>query len=190
VRNLALLVFGGLALAVCAWITPGALKDYQKERLISFIDPERNPNSSASYNARQATLAVTGGGPTGQGWGQGMLNRLRRVPERHTDFIFPVVAEEWGFFRSAAVILLYLLLFVTTDELFGRLVAGGVFTIFAFQSLLHVAISLRLAPITGLTLPLISYGGSSLVSTLGGLGLMASVAMHGQGGFPALEGRS
>jgi len=195
-RNLVLLVLVGLLLALGAWFTPGALKDYQKDRVISFIDPERNPTSSASYNTRQATLAVAGGGLAGQGWGEGLLNRLRRVPERHTDFIFPVIAEEWGFARSSAVILLYLLLFVLmarivndTDDLFGRLLAGGVLTIFAFQSLLHIAISLRLAPITGLTLPLMSYGGSSLVSTFAGLGLVASVALRGRGAFSELGGR-
>jgi len=190
VRNLIALVAAGILLACAAWVTPGALKDYQRNRVISFINPDISPNSGPSYNARQATLAVTGGGPGGQGWGQGQLNRMRRVPERHTDFIFPVIAEEWGFVRTSAVILLYLMMFVlmarivaSTDDPFGRLLAGGVLTIFAFQSMLHVAIALRLAPITGLTLPLISYGGSSLVSTLGGLGLMASVAMRSGGGI-------
>ena len=185
VRHLVLLFAAACALAVAAWNAPGLIKPYQRDRVISFIDPERNPHSSASSNARQATLAVAGGGLHGQGWGQGILNRLRRVPQRHTDFIFPVIAEEWGFLRTGTIVLFYLLMVSLlgriawqTPDPFGRLLVGGVMTIFGFQSLLHVAISLRLAPITGLTLPLMSYGGSSLVSTFAGFGLVASVAMR------------
>lgn len=184
-RNLAILAVAGASLFTAAWFTPGALKDYQKQRLISFIDPEAAPHSAASYNARQATLAITGGGLTGQGWGSGLLNQLERIPERHTDFIFPVVAEEWGFVRTVPVMVFYLLVMLliareawSTPDRFGRLVAGGVLMVFGVQTLLHMAISLRLAPITGLTLPLMSYGGSSLVSTFAGFGLVASVAMR------------
>ncbi len=194
VRNLAILAAGGCLLLAAVWLTPGALRDYQRERVMSFVDPGRNPDTSAAYNARQATIAISAGGLRGQGWGQGVLNRLGRVPERHTDFIFPVIAEEWGFVRTAGVIFLYLLLVFllarlarATREPFGRLLIGGVMIVFAVQSLLHMAISLRLAPITGLTLPLISYGGSSLVSTYAGLGLAASVRMHRSVGFEGDE---
>ena len=191
VKNLAILAVAG-ALVLCAgWFTPGAIKDYQKQRLISFLRPEIAPHSPASYNARQATLAITGGGVTGQGWGSGLLNQLERIPERHTDFIFPVVAEEWGFVRTVPIILFYLLVVLliareawSTPDRFGRLVAGGVMIVVGFQSLLHMAISLRLAPITGLTLPLMSYGGSSLVSTFLGLGVVASIAMRRRLIFP------
>jgi rod shape determining protein RodA len=193
-RNLIVLVLAGALLAVAAWFTPGALTDYQKGRLIGFVDPDRDPNSPASFNAARATLAVTGGGATGQGWGQGRLNRLRRIPERHTDFIFPVIAEEWGFFRTSGMVALYILIMVflariasRTHDRFGRMVSVGVLSVFAFQSLLHMAISLRLAPITGLTLPLVSYGGSSLVSTFGGLGLISSVAARRPGRFALTE---
>jgi len=182
-RNIVLLILAGVFLSLAAWFTPGAIKEGQRERVISFINPQSIPDAPASYNAMQATLAVTAGGAAGQGWGQGRLNRLRRIPERHTDFIFAVIAEEWGFFRTSAIVALYLLVMVflarmtnRTHDRFGRLVSVGVLSIFAFQSLLHMAISLRLTPITGLTLPLISYGGSSLVSTFAGFGLVASVA--------------
>lgn len=184
-RTLALVVGLGALLLVGAWFTPGLLKPYQKGRVISFVDPSRNPDSPASYNARQAMLAVNAGGMRGQGWGKGVLNRLRRVPERHTDFIFPVIAEEWGFARTAPLVGVYVLLAgmlavlaAVEKDPFGRLIVGGVMALIAFQSLLHMAIALRLAPITGLTLPLVSYGGSSLVSTLGALGLVAAVRMH------------
>ena len=96
-----------------------------------------------------------------------------------------MVAEEWGFVRTVPVMAFYLLVMLliareawSTPDRFGRLVAGGVLVVFGVQSLLHMAISLRLAPITGLTLPLMSYGGSSLVSTFAGFGLVASVAMR------------
>ncbi len=185
IRNLLLLVGAGLGLLLVAWFTPGVLKPYQRDRITAFFDPGAHAQSSAAYNAEQAMLAICAGGPAGQGWGRGVLNRLGRVPERHTDFIFPVVAEEWGFARTAPVLLAYLVLAVLlarcaldTEEPFGRLLAGGVLCVFASQALLHMAISLRLAPITGLTLPLASYGGSSLVASYAGFGLAASVRLH------------
>lgn len=184
-RNLILLGVAGCVLLAAAWLTPGVLKQYQKDRVISFLNPAANPESSASYNAEQAMLAISAGGMDGQGWGRGVLNRLGRVPERHTDFIFPVIAEEWGFARTAPIIVIYLVLAASmvwvmwrTEDPFGRLVVGGVLSVFAVQAFLHMAISLRLAPITGLTLPLISYGGSSLLTTYAAFGLVASVAMH------------
>jgi rod shape determining protein RodA len=186
-RNLALVAAAGCVLLVGAWLTPGVLHDYQKRRLTAFINPGANPHSAAAYNARQATLAVAGGGWTGQGWGEGVLNRMRRIPERHTDFIFPVIAEEWGFVRSTAFIAFYLLLLGLiariawdTHGQFGRLLVGGILTLLAVQGLLHLAISLRLAPITGLTLPFISYGGSSLVVSMAGLGLVAGVRIRSE----------
>jgi rod shape determining protein RodA len=185
VRNLVIVVAAGCVLLVAAWFTPGLLKDYQRSRLLSFVDPARNPDSPAAYNAEQATMAVSAGGLTGQGWGQGVLTHLGRIPEQYADFIFPVIAEEWGFMRTAPLVCLYLLIAVllaraarATWDPFGRLLIGGVLTIFVVQSLLHIAISLRLAPITGLTLPFVSYGGSSLVSTFAGFGLVASVRVH------------
>ncbi|MFP4176549.1 MAG: FtsW/RodA/SpoVE family cell cycle protein [Candidatus Brocadiia bacterium] len=191
VRNLLVLVLLGIAVCGAAWYTPGVIKDYQRERVLTFVQPDAESHSAASYNARQATLAIAGGGFEGQGWGTGLLNQLRRIPERHTDFIFPVIAEEWGFVRTASIILFYLMMIYLivreiwrTPDRFGRLVICGVLMVFGFQSLLHMGISLRLAPITGLTLPLISYGGSSLVSTFAGFGLVASVAMRRRVIFP------
>jgi len=185
VRNLVTVVLIGCGLFAAAWCTPGVLKDYQKSRLITFIDPASNPESPAAYNAEQATMAISAGGLAGEGWGQGVLTRLGRIPEQYADFIFAVIAEEWGFVRTAPLVCFYLLLAVllagvarATADPFGRLLVGGVLAVFALQSFLHMAISLRMAPITGLTLPLLSYGGSSLVSTFAGFGLVASVRMH------------
>ena len=184
-RNLLLLVLAGAVLVLGAWFTPGVMKDYQRSRVISFIDPGANPDSAAAYNAQQATMAVAAGGLGGQGWGQGVLTRLRRIPEQYADFIFAVIAEEWGFARVTALIVLYLGVMVLlaliargSRDAFGRLLVGGVLTIFAVQSFLLMAVSLRLAPITGLTLPLVSYGGSSLLSVYAGFGMAASVRVH------------
>jgi len=184
-RNLLLLVLAGAVLVLGAWFTPGVMKDYQRSRVISFIDPGANPDSAAAYNAQQATMAVAAGGLGGQGWGQGVLTRLRRIPEQYADFIFAVIAEEWGFARVTALIVLYLGVMVLlaliargSRDAFGRLLVGGVLTIFAVQTFLHMAVSLRLAPITGLTLPLVSYGGSSLLSVYAGFGMAASVRVH------------
>ncbi len=191
VRNLVLIVLAGCLLAAGAWFSPvGGLKDYQKQRVLAFLNPtaaqtKGQVETPAAYNSRQAMNAIMSGGLEGQGWGKGMLNRLKRVPERHTDFIFPVIAEEWGFVRTAPFIACYLViagmlavLAARERDPFGRLIIGGIMVLFAFQGLLHMAISLRLTPITGLTLPLVSYGGSSLVSTFAAFGLVASVRMH------------
>ncbi len=189
-RNLALLALAGCVLVAGAWFTPGVLKDYQRDRILGLVHPGGDPHSHAAYNAEQAMLAIRAGGLAGQGWGQGVLTRLGRIPEQYADFIFPVIAEEWGFARTALLLGLYVAMMVLlglaargTPDGFGRLIVGGVLALFAFQTFLHVAISLRLAPITGLTLPLVSYGGSSLVSTYAGFGLVASVRMHRERDF-------
>lgn len=184
VRNLLLLVLLGVALLAVAWFTP-VVQDYQRARVRSFLDPSAGQDTSAAYNAEQAVTAVRAGGLRGQGYGRGVLNRLDRIPESYADFMFPVICEEWGFMRTAPFACIYLLMALVlgriarkTRDPFGRLIVGGVLSLLAMQSFLHMAISLRLAPITGLTLPLVSYGGSSLMSTFGGLGLVASVCTH------------
>jgi len=161
-----------------------SLKPYQQRRITAFLDPASDPLGSG-YHATQAKIAVGSGQTTGKGFRRGTQSQMAFLPERHTDFIFPIIAEEWGFLRTGTVILFYLLVIALlgrvawqTPDPFGRLLVGGVMTAFGFQGLLHMAISLRLAPITGLTLPLVSYGGSSLVSTFAGFGLVASVAMR------------
>jgi len=189
-KHMALLALVGVLMVAAAWFAPGVLKDYQKERVISFLYPARDAESSAAYNARQAMAAIAAGGPKGQGWGAGILNRLGRIPERHTDFIFPVIAEEWGFRGTAPIVCVYMIMVCLlawqasrTWEPFGRLILAGVAALFGFQAFLNIAIALRLAPITGLTLPLISYGGSSLISTYAGLGMAASTYVHENSGF-------
>jgi rod shape determining protein RodA len=184
-RILALLAVLGCTLAGAAWLSPWPLKDYQRNRVIAFVQPDRVAGTNAAEHTEQVLRAIRAGGLHGEGWGQGVLNQRGMLSERHTDFIFAVIAEEWGFYRTAVVAALYLVLIgalghatLRTRDPFGRLLAGGVMSVFAVQSLLNMAIAVRLAPITGLTLPLVSYGGSSLVTTFAGLGLVASVRMR------------
>jgi rod shape determining protein RodA len=183
-RTLALLVGAGVVVVVAGWFSP-AMKDYQRERVIAFVQPERVAGTNAAAHHRQVIRAIRAGGLDGEGWGRGVLNRRGLLSERHTDFIFVVIAEEWGFWRTAALVLVYLVLIGVmllltglARQRFGRLLAGGVTAMIASQALINMAIAVRLAPITGLTLPLVSYGGSSLVTTWAGLGLVASVHMH------------
>jgi rod shape determining protein RodA len=142
-------------------------------------------NTAASYNVDQALIAVGNGGLSGMGWTQGTQNQLHFLRVRHTDFIFSVMAEEFGLVGAALI--LALLLFVVwrvlriadrAPDQFGRLLATGVAALVFFQVIINVGMNLKLMPVTGLTLPFISYGGSSLVSMLFAIGLAESVAMR------------
>jgi len=142
-------------------------------------------NTAASYNVDQALIAVGNGGLTGMGWVQGTQNQLHFLRVRHTDFIFSVIAEELGLIGASLILLL--LLFVVWRVLniadrapdpFGRLLATGVAALVFFQVVINVGMNLKVMPVTGLTLPFISYGGSSLVSMLFAIGLAESVAMR------------
>jgi rod shape determining protein RodA len=147
------------------------------------VTPEAN--SAASYNVEQALIAVGNGGLSGMGWIQGTQNQLHFLRVRHTDFIFSVIAEELGLVGAALTLLL--LLFVVwrvlriadkaPDE-FGRLLATGVAALIFFQVVINVGFNLKLMPVTGLTLPFISAGGSSLVSMMFAIGLAESVSMR------------
>lgn len=147
------------------------------------VQPEAN--TAASYNVEQALIAVGNGGWTGLGWTQGTQNQLHFLRVRHTDFIFSVIAEELG--MIGASLILVLLLFVVwrvlriadqAPDLFGKLLATGVAALVFFQVVINVGMNLKVMPVTGLTLPFISYGGSSLVSMLFAIGLAESVAMR------------
>ena len=173
------LVLGGAAVAGAAWLW--YLEPYQKERLLTFADPERAPYG-AGYQQRQSRIAVGSGGLTGKGLRSGTQSQLRFLPAQHTDFIFAVWAEETGFVGAATLLLAYALiglrLFVVAlqarDRL-GAVIAGGVGTVFVVQVVVNVAMVSGLAPTTGITLPLLSYGGSSILATFIGLGLVHSV---------------
>lgn len=159
--------------------------DYQKARILSYLGQEHqqiqlssSQESSSSYNARQALIAVGSGQLWGRGLGQGVQSHLRFLPERQTDFIFAAIAEEWGFVGSSLILLCYFLLLLyllrLTTQLHSlpqQLFLLAIFSMFLIQILINVGMNLALLPITGVTLPLLSYGGSSLLSLFFALGI-------------------
>ncbi len=158
------------------------LKDYQKKRIFTFLNPSSDPLGSG-FNLIQSKIAVGSGQLFGRGLGRGTQSHLQFLPERHTDFIFASLAEELGFIGSLILILLFfflllkiLLLAVNSRDRFASLVCIGVFSLLFIQVFVNLGMNLGLLPITGLTLPLISYGGSSLLSTMIALGIISSIA--------------
>lgn len=166
-RHMLAIIFIGVVVAAFGW--EFVLHDYQKARIVSYLNPASDPQG-AGYQARQAIIAVGAGGATGQGVGHGIQTGYQFLPEASSDFIFASFAEEWGL-RGVTVLLgLFALLFwrvfrmvVLAPNNFARLVAAGVLTMLVLQAGINIGMNLGLLPITGLTLPLISYGGSSLV---------------------------
>lgn len=157
------------------------LHDYQKGRISSFLSPERDP-LGRGYNLIQSTIAVGSGEIIGRGLGQGTQSRLQFLPEFRTDFIFASIAEEMGFIGSSIVITIYFFLFMyclmlarETNGIFNFLNIIGVFSMLSFQTVVNIGMNIGLLPITGITLPLISYGGSSMIATFLSLGIVAAV---------------
>ena len=162
------------------------LKPYQQERILVFLDPARDPQNRG-WNQLQAEMAVGAGGFRGKGFMKGTHNLLGYLPQKVTnsDFIFPVIAEETGFLGACGVVLLYMLLLfsifrtalLAPDE-FGRYLCVGVAILLFFHIYVNIAMSIRMCPVTGLPLPLVSYGGTFLVTTMTYLGLVHSVYGH------------
>jgi rod shape determining protein RodA len=164
------------------WFT---LEEYQKHRIISFLSPYQDPQG-IGFHVIQSMIAVGSGGAIGRGLGRGTQSRLQFLPEFRTDFIFAFIAEELGFIGSFIVLLLYSALFIMAyrvlnraSDRFGELIVVGVLGMMFFQIVINIGMNSGLLPITGITLPLLSYGGSSIVTTLISLGLVASVAKYG-----------
>ena len=184
VKGRHLLILGLLLLTgLVAVLQSDLLADYQVKRLMVFIDDQAN--TAARYNLEQAQVAIGNGGLTGQGLFEGTQNISDLVPEQQTDFIFTVIAEETGFVGSAVVLGLIGLLLARiwrigriADDRFGLLLAAGVFSMILFQVFQSVGMATGIMPITGIPLPLVSYGGSSVVATFVGLGLVQSVHMR------------
>lgn len=179
-RYLLVLVAVGLALSV-AVVGSDTLASYQRDRLTSFIDPSTD-SQGITYNQNQSVTAVASGGLLGQGLFQGPQTQLRFVPEQETDFIFTVVTEELGFVGGAVVLMVYGLLCWriwraarAAPDLFSSLLCIGVLAIFVFQIFANVGMATGIMPVTGIPLPLLSYGGSSAVTMLGGIGLVLGV---------------
>jgi rod shape determining protein RodA len=161
-----------------------SLKDYMKQRILVFINPASDI-SGVSYNAQQARISIGSGGWFGKGFLHGTQSQLYFLRVRHTDYVFSVLCEELGFVGALILLLLLLVLLwrvlraaSLAQDTFGRLIACGVAAMIFFQSLVNIAVNVGLLPVTGLTLPLVSYGGSSLWTTLFGIGLVESVVMR------------
>jgi len=159
----------------------GVINSYQVKRLQAFVDPNADTQGSG-YQLRQARITVGSGGLIGTGLFNGPQTNGRFVPEQQTDFIFTVAGEELGFLGSAGIVLLYLIILMRafsiarrTDDPYGRLVATGVTAWFAFQIFENIGMTLGLMPMTGVPLPFLSYGGSSMFATLIGFGLLQNV---------------
>lgn len=161
------------------------LADYQKSRITNFLSPDENARYGDTYNVDQAKISIGSGGWFGNGFGQGSQVQLRFLKIRHNDFIFSVLAHEFGFVGT--IIVLALLIFIIVrcfiiakeaPDAYGSLVAYGFGILMAFQTMVNVGVNLNVLPVTGLTLPFISYGGSSLVSMLLGIGIVQSIRMR------------
>ena len=184
VKGRHLLILGLLLVSgVVAVLQSEVLEDYQIRRLLVFVDEETD--TAASYNLEQAEVAIGNGGLTGRGLFQGTQNNSALVPEQQTDFIFTVVAEETGFVGGALLLGLVGLLLLRVlrigqmaDDRFGMLLSAGVFSMLAFQVFQSVGMSTGIMPITGIPFPLVSYGGSSMLTTCLALGLVQSVHMR------------
>jgi rod shape determining protein RodA len=164
------------------WWLP--LKDYQLMRLIVFVNPMIDPRGWG-WNVIQSQIAVGSGGLFGKGWGQGSQNIGDFLPEQWTDFIFPVLAEEFGFVGSVLLLCLFFVVIYRgikiagkAKDAYGSLVAIGVCSMFAFHILQNVGMSIGIMPITGIPLPFVSYGGSSLLANMIALGLLMNVTVH------------
>ena len=177
-------IFLGMAAAAAAWpLLRGTLQDYMLRRIEVFLDP--GSNADAAFSVQQALISIGNGGWLGLGWAEGTQNRLHFLRVRHTDFIFSVIAEELGFIGT--VLVLMLLFFVIlrlvriadlAQDQFGRLITYGVASLIFFQTFVNVGMNLAILPVTGMTLPFLSYGGSSLVSMMVAVGLAQSVVMR------------
>ncbi len=179
-RHLFLLIGAGVAVLPLVWLN---LETYMQQRLLLFVNPASDPDSY--FNVHQALVSIGSGGWTGKGLTHGTQSQLHFLRVRHTDFIFAVTAEELGFLGAAAMIgliffLLWRILRVAerARDTFGRLVAAGVGGLILFQSSINIGMNLGLMPVTGIPLPFVSYGGSSFLTLMLGLGLVESVAMR------------
>lgn len=178
------LTVGALVAVLAAPAAWPFLKDYQKQRLLTFLDPEKDP-LGAGYHIIQSKIAVGSGQFWGKGFLQGTQSQLNFLPEQHTDFVFSVFAEEWGFAGSALLLLLYLALILwglqvarTCKDRFGQFLAVGVTALIFWQVFINLCMVTGLMPVVGIPLPLFSYGGSSLVTTMLALGILLNIRMR------------
>jgi rod shape determining protein RodA len=190
-RTLPWSFFGGIGALVVNVISGGLgnllwglLQDYQKDRLILFLDPDKDP-LGGGYHLIQSRIAIGAGQLTGRGLYQGTQTQLHFIPEQHTDFIFSAIGEELGFIGCLCVLFTFWLLCLrlvmiaqNAKDNFGSLLAIGVLSMIVFQTVVNIGMNIGLAPITGIPLPLLSYGRSALLANFLAIGLVESVANH------------
>lgn len=183
----ALAIMLGLAVIPIGW---EFLHDYQKQRVFTFLDPESDP-LGAGYNIIQSKIALGSGGLFGKGFVMGSQSQLMFLPEKHTDFIFVVLAEEFGMAGALFLLTLYFLIIVyglvitlTARNHFGRLVGAGLTTTFFLYVMVNVSMVTGLIPVVGIPLPLVSYGGTAMLTVLIGCGLLLSVSVHRETRIP------
>jgi len=181
-RDLVLVLIGAALIFSGAWF--GALKSYQKERVLTFLNPQRDPFGS-SYNLIQSKIAIGSGGFFGEGLGRGIQGRLDFLPEKNSDFIFAVFAEEWGFVGVIFLLGLYGFLFyrlikisLPSQNNFSRIVYAGACLMIFSEVLINVGVTMGLLPITGISLPFVSYGGSGLLAHFMALGIVQSLMLR------------
>lgn len=182
IRKWILVLLAALAMVAIPIAWNYVLRDYQKNRVINFLNPGNDPRGTG-YNSIQSRIAVGSGKVVGKGFRKGTQSQLEFLPERHTDFIFSVLSEEHGLIGSLGTIGLFLVLFVvgiriasTARDKFGSLICVGVLTYLFWHMFVNIGMVIGLLPIVGVPLPLLSYGGSSMLTTMLGLGLISSVA--------------
>ncbi len=181
-KTLGVVLLSALMLFPFAWSELwGSLHDYQKERLLSFVNPDYDP-AGKGYQGLQSRIAVGSGELIGKGFHGGTQTQFKFLPEGHTDFVFAVLAEEWGFLGGVLCIGLFLALLVLglevaakAQDTLGVLLAVGFVGMLTFNMVVNVGMTMGLAPIVGIPLPLLSYGGSATIMTMTGLGLLLSV---------------
>jgi rod shape determining protein RodA len=182
VKYLIILVLVGLVLVAIAF---PLLEDYQRARVINFLFPDPEARHGDTYNVEQALITIGSGGWFGQGYGQGTQVQLRYLKVRHTDFIFSALAEEFGFVGSTLI--MGLLVFIiwrciqagrNASDLYGSLIAYSFAAMLFFQAAVNIGVNLNVVPVSGLPLPFMSYGGSSLLSSVMGVGLVESVNLR------------
>lgn len=181
------IVLAAIVLSIFSWNF--LLKNYQKERVMVLINPGSDLHG-AGYNVFQSTVAVGSGGLWGKGLGHGSQSQLNFIPEKHTDFIFAVIAEELGFFGVVFVFILLMVIMTRLSTIakesrdnFGKLLVGVIAIIFFIQIIINIGMNIGVVPVTGIPLPLLSYGGSSLVANLAMLGIAESVWRGSRQGY-------
>lgn len=182
IKTLASLVLAAVPAVFLGWHF--YLRDYQKERILNFLSPERDPLGSG-YHIIQSKIAVGSGGFLGKGFLQGTQTQLRFLPEQHTDFAFSVFSEEWGFAGCFTVLALYLALVLwglaiarRCNDTFGSLMAVGVTAMLFWHITINIGMVIGLFPVVGVPLPLFSYGGTSMITSMIGLGILLNIRMR------------